>query len=172
MSIDLYTLSIETNKQIVRASIETLEIARNYAIENNIDPDSLLEKQLIDDMWPLTGQLNSIRHHSLGSIQGIQAGLFEPPPKLPTMNYKEYQQYLVDALTELESFSESEIKALEGKSLIFKIGKREMPFVAENFVRSFSLPNLHFHAATAYNLLRKEGVPIGKLNYLGKFQVG
>lgn len=172
MAISLYALSVETNRQIVAASIETLDIAHKFAIENNIDPDTLLERQIIEDMWPLSGQLISIRHHSLGSIRGIQAGLFEPPPKLPAMNYTEYQQYLVDALAELDAFTEADINELEGKSLIFRIGKREIPFIAEHFVRSFSLPNLHFHAATAYNLLRKEGVPIGKLNFIGKLQTG
>ena len=40
-------------------------------------------------------------------------------------------------------------------------------FVAEEFIMSLSLPNFYFHATTAYDILRKEGVPLGKMDFLG-----
>ncbi len=46
----------------------------------------------------------------------------------------------------------------------------EIPFTAENFVLSFSLPNFYFHATTAYDILRMKGVPLGKLDYLGQMR--
>jgi hypothetical protein len=53
----------------------------------------------------------------------------------------------------------------------FQIGERKMPFVAEGFILSFSLPNFHFHAATAYDILRMKGVPIGKRDYMGQLRL-
>jgi hypothetical protein len=47
-----------------------------------------------------------------------------------------------------------------------------MPFVAEKFVLSFSLPNFYFHATTAYDILRMLGVKIGKMDYLGQMRMG
>jgi Domain of unknown function (DUF1993) len=47
----------------------------------------------------------------------------------------------------------------------------KMPFVAEGFLLSFSLPNFHFHATTAYDILRSKGVPLGKRDYLGQLRL-
>ena len=46
-----------------------------------------------------------------------------------------------------------------------------MPFVAEDFLMSFSIPNMHFHASTAYGMLRAKGVAIGKRDYLGQMRM-
>ena len=51
--------------------------------------------------------------------------------------------------------------------MIFAAGERRRHFTADEFVLSFSLPNLHFHAATAYDILRLKGVPLQKLDFLG-----
>ena len=64
-----------------------------------------------------------------------------------------------------------EVEAYEGKDVIFKFGQAAMPFTAEGFLMSFSLPNLHFHATTAYDILRTKGVPLGKRDYLGPLRL-
>ncbi|MEI7573882.1 MAG: DUF1993 family protein, partial [Phenylobacterium sp.] len=61
--------------------------------------------------------------------------------------------------------------ALEGREVIFRIGQSQIPFTAEGFLMSFSLPNLHFHAATAYDILRQKGAPLGKRDYLGAMKI-
>jgi hypothetical protein len=53
----------------------------------------------------------------------------------------------------------------------FQFRDFKMPFVAEGFLLSFSLPNFHFHATTAYDILRSKGVPLGKRDYLGKLRL-
>ena len=63
------------------------------------------------------------------------------------------------------------INALEGKDVVFQLGERKMPFIVENFLMSFSMPNLHFHATTAYDILRMTGAPIGKRDYLGQMRM-
>ena len=47
----------------------------------------------------------------------------------------------------------------------------KLPFVAEDFLMSFSIPNMHFHATTAYGMLRAKGVPLGKRDYLGRMRM-
>ena len=46
-----------------------------------------------------------------------------------------------------------------------------MPFTAEGFLLTFSLANFHFHATTAYDILRSKGVPLGKRDYLGRIKL-
>jgi uncharacterized protein len=55
--------------------------------------------------------------------------------------------------------------------MVFQLGNLKMPFVAEGFLLSFSIPNLHFHATTAYDILRMKGVPLGKRDYLGQLRM-
>ena len=56
--------------------------------------------------------------------------------------------------------------------MVFRVRGREMPFTTDNFLLSFSLPNVYFHATTTYSILRHLGVPPGKLDYLGQLRVG
>ena len=55
--------------------------------------------------------------------------------------------------------------------MAFQLGERKMPFLAEGFLMSFSLPNLHFHATTAYDILRQKGAPLGKRDYMGALRL-
>lgn len=91
---------------------------------------------------------------------------------MPDLDYAGLQSLVEDAITQLQALSREEVDALEGKALVFKLGKTEMPFVAEKFVLSFSLPNFYFHATTAYDILRMLGVKIGKMDYLGQMRMG
>ena len=61
--------------------------------------------------------------------------------------------------------------ALAGRDVIFQMRDRKVPFTAENFLLSFSLPNFYFHATTAYDILRTKGVPLGKRDFLGRMRI-
>ena len=54
------------------------------------------------------------------------------------------------------------------KDIFFKIGSHEIEFKGINYLLDFALPNFYFHVVTAYNILRHNGVPVGKLDYIGK----
>ena len=55
-----------------------------------------------------------------------------------------------------------------GRDMRFEAGERRLDFTAENFLLSFSQPNFYFHATTAYDILRNQGLPLGKRDFLGK----
>jgi hypothetical protein len=71
----------------------------------------------------------------------------------------------------MEALKPDEVNALEGKDVAFQFGETKVPFVAETFLLSFSLPNFHFHATTAYDILRSRGVPLGKRDYMGRMRI-
>ena len=130
-----------------------------------------MQLKLHDDMLPLSFQVNSVWHHSLGAIEGIKAGLFQPPPKLRDVDYAKLKALVAEAISGLEGVGREEVEALAEKPMVFKLGDREIPFSTDSFILSFSLPNFYFHAATAYDLLRIEGVPLGKMDYLGQLRI-
>jgi hypothetical protein len=63
------------------------------------------------------------------------------------------------------------VNALVGRDVTFKLGDRALPFTTEGFLMSFSLPNFFFHAATAYDILRHKGAPLGKRDFMGKIKL-
>ncbi|HEY5646209.1 MAG TPA: DUF1993 domain-containing protein [Pseudomonadales bacterium] len=171
MAISLYDISVACYLQTLGSVSGILEKGRKYCSEKDIDLGEIVETRLYSDMLPFRFQVISVVHHSLGAIKGIQAGAFSPPAGYGEPDYAGLQALVADATAQLESMDRGAIDALEGKDVEFALGDRRMPFLAEHFVLSFSLPNFHFHAATAYDILRIEGVPIGKRDYMGALRM-
>ena len=144
-----------------------LDKGQTHCKANKIDLKELVETRLYPDMLPFRFQVIAVAHHSLGAIQGAQAGIFKPPAGPMDQDYAALQTLIADARAALSKLSRESVDALQGKDVVFQIGDRKMPFTAENFLMSFSMPNLYFHATTAYDMLRMKGVPIGKRDFMG-----
>jgi hypothetical protein len=63
------------------------------------------------------------------------------------------------------------VNGCAGKDVVFAVREIKLPFTAEGFLQTFSLPNFFFHATTAYDILRTKGVPVGKRDFLGKMRL-
>lgn len=171
MPISLYDATVRSFIQTVGAVSAFLEKSRTHFEANGQDPSAILENRLHADMFPLRFQLVSVAHHSAQAIEGAKAGEAHPPGSVGELGYAGMQAHVADALAALKAFTPDEVNALEGRDVVFKLGERGLPFTAENFLLTFSLPNLHFHATTAYDILRQAGVPLGKRDYMGVMQM-
>jgi len=169
MAISLYDLSVASFSQTLGAVSNILGKGRDFLESRDIDPDGFLETRLYEDMLPFSFQLISVVHHSLGAIRGVESGLFSIPPRL-SLDYAGFQQHVDDARTGLEAYTREAIEELEGNDVLFKSDSFEIPFKAEDFLMSFSLPNFYFHTTTAYDLLRLNGMPLGKRYFLGRLR--
>jgi hypothetical protein len=171
MAISLHDISVANYLQVLGSMTAILDNGAAYAKEHDLDTAKVEETRLYDDMLPFRFQVISVVHHSLGAINGIKEGVFSPPPSLDS-DYAALQDMVKDAFSQLQSMPIDDIEALAGKAMKFKMGDFEIPFTAENFILSFSLPNLYFHATTAYDILRMAGVPLGKRDFLGDMRMG
>lgn len=171
MAISLYDVSIGTYLQVLGAVEGFLKKGAEHCAGKGIAPAEVVETSLYPDMLPFRFQLVSVAHHSLGAIKALESGLFKPPPSMPDLDYQGLQKLVADAHTGLKGYSRDAIAKLEGKDVAFELGDRKMPFVSEDFVLTFSLPNLYFHAATAYDILRMKGVALGKRDFLGAIRM-
>jgi hypothetical protein len=122
-------------------------------------------------MRPFRFQVLSVAHHSRGALEAVKAGVFRPRDAMEAIDYAGLQAHVAQARAALEALTPDEVNAFEGKDLVFQFGERRMPFTAEGFLISFSTPNLHFHATTAYDILRSRGVPLGKRDYMGQLRL-
>lgn len=171
MAITLYDLSVANYLQTLGAVVGFLEKGFVHFTTNHVDLDEIVETRLAPDMLPFRFQLQSVAHHSLGAIEGVKKGLFQPPPQAPEYDYRGLQKLVAQAQEALQKLTPAEVNALEGRDVVFQLRDFKMPFTAEGFLLSFSLPNFYFHATTAYDILRTKGVPIGKRDYMGQVRL-
>lgn len=167
MAIALYDISIACYRQALGGVVGFLEKGLAHCEQKNIDLNGIVQTRLYPDMQPFSFQIHSVVHHSLGAIRGVEVGEFGPPRDLPDLDYAALQDKVADALKDLDGYTRERVNAWTGRDMVFAIGERRVPFTAEGFVLSFSLPNLHFHAATAYDILRMKGAPLGKRDFMG-----
>jgi hypothetical protein len=171
MTSSLYDISVPAYLQILGATGGFLEKAAAHFREKNVDVADIVEARLYPDMLPFRFQVQSLVQHSAGAIDGLKNGLFKPPSGLPNSDYRELQALVADAQDKLQKISPEAVNACAGKEMIFEIRGTRIPFTAEGFVTSFSLPNFYFHATTAYDILRSRGAPLGKRDFLGRMRL-
>ena len=171
MAIQLYDLTVATFLQTLGGVSGFLDRGLAHCRDNNIDPEEIVDTRLHGDMLPFRFQLISVAHHSAGAIAGVKKGAFSPPSEARPLNYAELQGLIAEARETLAKESPEAINALEGSDVTFQIRDFKMPFTAEGFLMSFSLPNFYFHATTAYDILRTNGVPLGKRDFMGRLKM-
>jgi hypothetical protein len=171
MPTSLYDLTVANYLQTVTAVGGFLDKGLAHFQSNNVDPNEVVETRLYADMLPFRFQIVSVAHHSLGAIEGLKKGVFSPPGQTPPLDYAGLRKVIADTTEGLQRLAPAEVNALEGRDMAFQFRDRAIPFAAESFILSFSLPNFYFHAATAYDILRNKGVPLGKRDFLGRLRI-
>ena len=171
MAISLYDLTVPTYLQTLAGVAGVLDRGLSHFQDNNVDPNGILEERLFADMLPFKFQVWAVAHHSIDVIEGLKTGHFGVPAAMGDLDYAGLQKVVADTRDALGKLAPDEVNRFEGADIVFEIGTFKLPFVAEQFVLSFSLPNFHFHATTTYDLLRMKGVPLGKRDYMGPLRL-
>ena len=171
MSITINQASLETYKQILPAALQIFKKAKSHFEETGINQEEIVQDRIYEDMAPFSFQVFSIVHHSVGALNALKSGEFGPPNMPENLDFAALQSLLENAEHDLNNFTANDINACSGQEVVFKMGSIEWPFSSENFILSFSLPNFYFHVTTMYDMLRMRGVPVGKLDFIGKMQL-
>lgn len=171
MPISLYDATVANFQQGLAALDGILGRAPAHFEPQGKPLADLVAARLAPDMLPFSFQVVSAAHHSLGALDGARQGLFKPPARAEGLDFAALQALLAQAQRGLQAWTRDEVDALQGRDVVFELGERRLPFVAENFLLSFSLPNFYFHTTTAYDLLRLHGMPLGKRDYLGRLRL-
>ncbi len=168
MALSLHSALVPSMLQILGSLDKMLEKAQAWCDDHEHAHSELIEARLIDDMLPFAYQVKSCWAHSALAIHGVREGMFSPETSPPPNSFGGLQDKVREAAATLGAVTEDELEALTTKPVQFRIGdKFSMDFTGQDFLLSFSQPNFYFHAATAYDILRMKGVPVGKRDYLG-----
>lgn len=171
MAITLYDASVAAFIQTIGALGHLLKRGRAHCEEAGIDLTSVLESRIYPNMLPFRYQVQAALGHSVAAVEGVKSGVFKPPYGAPNADWDALQAAVSAALEQLKGYSPEEINALEAKDVVFDLGERKLEFTGAGFLMTFSVPNVHFHATTAYDLLRAKGVPLGKADYMGRIKL-
>ncbi len=171
MALSLYDASVANYLQILGGVSGVLDKALAHFLAGNIDPETIVEARLAPDMLPFRFQIISVAQHSRGAMDAVQHGVFNPPSFKTPYDFAGLQGLVKEAREALSGLTPEAVNALGGREVLFHIGERQVPFTAEGFLMSFSLPNFFFHATTAYDILRTNGVPLGKRDCMGRLNI-
>ncbi len=131
--------------------------------------NELLDARIYEDMHPLPFQVQTPLRMTIFLLGQLK--LREMPAKMPEpgKSFPEMYQQIDQALEMLESVKREDFHSKAEMEVHFAPGPRPpWHFTGLTFVQEFILPNYLFHAVTAYNILRLKGVPLGKMDYIGK----
>lgn len=168
MALSLYDLSVPVFSRGLGQLTHVLEKSLAHAKANDIDPATLVDARLAPDMITLAGQIQRASDASklgVARISGVTAPSFPDEEKM----YDELLARIAKTQAFLATVDRTLIDGQEERPVTIKAREGEAHFTAQRYLLQFALPNFFFHVTTAYDVLRHKGMPIGKMDYLGKF---
>ena len=171
MPLSLHAAYVPSALQMLGTARHLVDTAEKWCAENNCGHDEFIGAHIFDDMLPWAYQVKCVAEHTQGSIEGVRAGLYTPDLNPPPMTFDALRDKLAAAVATLEALTEEDMEAFIGQPMRFEFKDRGMDFTAEEFLLSFSQPNFYFHCSTAYNILRMKGVPVGKMDFMGRVRI-
>jgi hypothetical protein len=170
VAITLYDATVPSLLQTLGGVRKVLAKGAAHAQAAGEDPEALAEARLIGDMRPLSFQVLRVVGHSAGALSDLQAGLYTTPQRF-TADYASFEPLLVEAEAAVRCWSREEVDALADREVRIEAPGLNIRLAGIDFMLSFTLPNLYFHATTAYDILRMRGTSLTKSDYLGRLRL-
>lgn len=143
-----------------------LKIAAKDAKTRGIDPAILVNARLSPDMLPLAKQIMIATDHAKGCCARL-AGVDSPVFADTETTFEELQARIKRALDFIGTLKAGQFEGSEDKSIVMKMPIGTLYFSGQDYLNGWALPNFYFHMTTAYNILRHNGVDLGKRHFMG-----
>lgn len=167
MTISMYQASVPCFVRTLGNLSAILDKAQAHVDAKKLDPAALTAYRLFPDMFPMTRQVQIACDGAKGGVARL-AGLEIPVHEDSEKTLAELQARIAKTLAFVQSVTPAQIDGSEDKDIVIKRGETETHYQGQQFLLGNVLPNFYFHVTTAYNILRHNGVEIGKRDYLGK----
>ncbi len=169
MTSPMYTNSVPVFKQFLIALKAVLAQATAHAASKSIDPDALLQARLYPDMFPLVKQVHIAADFARG-VTARLAGVDVPNYEGKEKSFADLEALLVRTLEFLDSVKSAQFEGSETKEIVLRPGTpKEKKLNGQSYMANYGLPQFLFHVTTAYNILRHNGLEIGKRDFMGAF---
>lgn len=169
MTHSMYTHSVPVFKQMLTALNTMLAQASEYAATKSIEPDALLQARLAPDMFPLLKQVQIAADFSRG-IAARLAGVEVPTFAGQEKTFADLDALLTQTLAFLDTVDASQFEGKETSEIVLRPGTpKEKKLSGQVYLANYGLPQFFFHVTTAYALLRHNGLPVGKRDFMGAY---
>ena len=167
-TFSMYSASIPVFKQILNSLTAILDKAEAHATEKKIDPSALLQFRLFPDMLPITRQIQIACDFAKGAAARL-GGQEVPSYEDNEMTFAELKARIAKTLAFIDSVPQASIAGSEERAITTGSGEKTKHFTGQTYLFHYALPHFFFHATTAYDILRHNGVEVGKKDFIGSY---
>lgn len=166
MSLSLYDMTVPLFERMLTNLLVFLDKAEADAAERKYATDVLVDARLAPDMIPFSGQIMIATDHVKGCVSRL-AG--QPVPSWPDeeKTFDELRQRVRKAIELLHTVPREALDGSDSRTITLKLGGNDVSMTGLDYVVQRALPNFFFHITTAYDILRHNGVPLGKRDFIG-----
>ena len=167
MALSVYQVSVPVFTQLLGGLSGVLRIAQTHAETKKIDAGVFLQARLFPDMFPLTRQVQIAADFAKGAVARL-AGVDVPAYEDNEASFADLLVRIEKTLAFIQSVPAADIEAGVDRSIVLRPGTpKEQTLVGSSYLLNYALPNFFFHTTTAYDILRHNGVEVGKKDYIG-----
>ncbi len=167
MPLSMYQASIPVFAQRLDALADVLEKAAAHATAKKIAPEALLSARLFPDMFTFTRQVQvagDFAKATVARLAGVEIPKYEDTEK----SFEDLKARLVRTRDYVRAFRPDQIDGAENRDITFPVAGEKMTLKGADYLFGFAMPNFYFHAVTAYDILRHNGVELGKRDFMGR----
>ena len=169
MSISHYSATVPVFKQMLTALSEVLKKGEAYAQQRKFDPVILLQSRLFPDMLPLVRQVQIACDFAQSvpmRIAGLEVAAYEDTEQ----SFAELQSRISKTLALINALTPAQLDGSSVQEIVLRPGTpKEKKLSVEDYALKYGMPQFFFHVTTAYNILRLNGVEIGKKDFMGSY---
>jgi hypothetical protein len=167
MSLTLYDVSVPAFLRGFANLSRNLDKGRAYAAEQGMAESDLLEARLYPDMATLIGQVQRASDASKFTVTrvGLVENVAMPDEE---KSFDDLQARIANTVAMLKTVPPASMADRDAAPVELKTAGGAMSFTARDYVLGFALPNFYFHVTTAYAIMRHKGVPLGKMDFIGR----
>ena len=166
MPTSLHEASVKTASRALTNLIGVLEKGAAYATAKKIEPTVLVNARLYPDMFPLARQVqiaSDVARLGISRLAQVEAPKFEDNEA----SFPELVERLRKTIAHLETLKPEQLEGADTRMVTFPAQGESKTWPGARYLYTRVLPNVFFHCATAYNILRHNGVEVGKADFLG-----
>lgn len=165
MSLSLYSATVPVYTSLLRTLSATLTKAEAHARSSGYEPETLLTLRLYPDMWALHKQVQQAAGLITRGMCRL-AALPIPTQEDPPLSFDGLRTRIAETITFLEGLDQKAIDEGSEREITYPAGGEQRTMSGRAYFLTFTLPNVYFHTTTAYNILRHNGVPLKKADFL------
>ncbi len=166
MSISMYQVSVPRFVNILSNLSAILDKAQAHVDATKIDPAALTTYRLFPNMFAMARQVQIACDTAKGAVARL-AGVDIPVNEDTEQTLAELKARIATTIAFIRTIQPAQLDGTEDKDIVLKRGEKSTTYKGMQFLLGHALPNFYFHVTTAYNILRRNGVEIGKRDYLG-----